>query len=67
MNLSKTQKQTHRYGGLTWGCQGGAGSQGRGGPGGWGYQIPAIIPERNKQQGPTVQHRELSSVSCDKP
>ena len=33
----------------------------------WDYQMQTIIYRMNKKQGPTVQHRELYSISCDKP
>ena len=33
----------------------------------WGQQMQTIIYRMDKQQGPTVQHRELYSKSCDKP
>ena len=29
--------------------------------------MTAIIYEIDKQQGPTVEHRELCLISCDKP
>jgi len=38
MNLSMKQKQTHRQGGQTCGCQRG-GSWAKDGVGGWGYQM----------------------------
>ena len=62
MNLSMKQKQTHRHGEQTCGCQAG-GEQGRDGVGGWALQIQTIIYRMDKQQGPTVQHRELYSIS----
>ena len=33
----------------------------------WNQQMQTIIHRLNKHQGPTVQHRDLQSVSCDKP
>ena len=33
----------------------------------WDQQIQTTIYKIDKQQGPTVQHRELFSISCDKP
>ena len=33
----------------------------------WGQQMQTIIYRMDKQQDPTVQHRELYSMSCDKP
>ena len=66
MNLSAKQKQTHRHREQTCGCQGG---------GGWGrdglrvcdQQMQTSIYRMDKQQGPTVQHKELYSISCYKP
>ena len=34
--------------------------------GGWGQQMQTIIYRTDKQQGPTVEHREPYSISCDK-
>ena len=65
MNLSMKQKQTHRHRELTCGCQRG-GRVGTGWIGSLGEQIQTIIYRMDKQ-GPTVQHRELYSISCDKP
>ena len=39
---------------------------GRNGVGGWGLQMQAFIYRMDKKQGPTVQHRELCSISYDK-
>ena len=44
-----------------------AGCWGRDGEGGWGWQMYAFVYRIDKQQGHTVQHRELHSVSYDKP
>ena len=66
MNLSMKQKQNHRCREQTGGCQGGGG-RGRDGVGGWGSQMWAFTCGMDKQQGPTVQHRELCSISYDKP
>ena len=33
----------------------------------WDQQMQTGIYRMDKQQGPTVQHRELYSISCDKP
>ena len=43
--------------------------KGRGGDklGVWDQQIQATVYKIDKQQGPTVQHMELQSISCDKP
>ena len=40
---------------------------GEGWMGGWDQQMQTIMYRMDKQQGPTVQHRELYSISCDKP
>ena len=64
MNLSMKQNQGHRE--QTGGCQGGGG-WGRVGLGVWDQQMQTSIYRMDKQQGPTVQHRELYSKSCDKP
>ena len=64
MHLS--MKPTHRRKEQTCGCQGG-GWQGRDGVGDCGWEMQTIIPRMDKQQDPTVQHRELYSISCDKP
>ena len=66
MNLSRKLKQTHRHREQTCGCQGGGG-WGRDGVGVSGQQMQTTIYKMDKQQGPTVQHREPYSVSCDKP
>ena len=39
---------------------------GQDGLGIWGQQMQTIIYRMDKQQGPTVQHRERGSISCDK-
>ena len=62
MNLSTKQKQTHRHREQTCGCQGGGS-----GLGVWDQQMQTVINKMDKQQGPAVQHRELYSISCDKP
>ena len=65
MNLPTKQKQTHRHSELTYGCQGG-GCWGWEELGAWDWQMPTIIYRMDKQ-GPTVWHRELYSICCDKP
>ena len=50
----------------TGGCQGGGG-WGRNGLGIWDSQMQTSIYRMDKQQGLTVEHRELCSISCDKP
>ena len=57
-------KQTHRE--QTCGCHWGVGRE-RDRLGVWGWQMQTITFRMNKQQGPNVQHRELYSISCDKP
>ena len=66
MNLSMKQKQTHRHREQICGCQEGVG-WGRDGVGCWDQQMQTITYRLDKQQGPTVEHRELYSISCDKP
>ena len=66
MNLSTKQKQTHRHREQTCGYQGG-GEWERDGLGVWDQQMQTIIHKMEKQQGPTVQYRELYSVYYDKP
>ena len=66
MNLPMKQRQTHRRREQTCDCQGG-GEVGGDGLGVWGWQMQTIIYRMDKQQGPTVYHRELYSISCDKP
>ena len=43
------------------------GDEGQGRDGVWGQQMQTVMYRMDKQQGPTVQHKELYSVSCDKP
>ena len=62
MNLST--KQTHRHKEQTYQEGGG---QGRERLKVWDQQMQNIIYIVDKQQGPTVQHKELYSISCDKP
>ena len=66
MNLSMKQKQTHRHREQICGCQGGGG-WGMDGVGIWVQQMQTIIYRMDKQQGPAIQHKELYSISCDKP
>ena len=33
----------------------------------WDLQMRTITHRMDKQQGPTVEHRELHSISCNKP
>ena len=45
----------------------GEGGWEREGLGIWDYQMQTIIYRMDKQHGPTVEHRELYSISCNKP
>ena len=63
MNLLTKQKQTHRHRKQTYGYQRGRGGKDKLGV--WNQQIQTTIYKRDKQQGPTVEHRELYSVSCN--
>ena len=64
MNLSETgtdsQKQRTNYG-----CQGGEVQESNESEFG-DQQMQTIIYRMDKQQGPTVQHREFYSIACDK-
>ena len=64
-DTNESMKQTHRHREQT--VAKGEGAWGKGGLGDWCQQMQAIIYRMDKQQGPTVQHRELYSVSYDKP
>ena len=44
----------------------GEGEWERDGLGVWDEQMQTIIYRMDTQQGPTVEHRELYSISCDK-
>ena len=63
MNLFTIQKQTHRHRKQTYGYQ--RGKAGWDKLGVWDSQIHTTIYEIDNQQGPTVQHRELYSISCN--
>ena len=43
----------------------GEGEWGRDRLGDWDQQMQSILYKMDKQQGPTVEHRELYSISCD--
>ena len=64
MNLS--MKQTHRPREYICGCQRGGGV-GEEWIGVWGQQTQTIVYRMGKQHDPTKQHREVYSISCDKP
>ena len=55
-------KQNQGYREQTVGCQGG-GSGGKDGLGVWYQLMQTIIYRMDKQQGPTVEHRELTLFS----
>ena len=57
MNLFTNQKQSHGHRKQTYGYQRGKGDQ----------QIQTTIYKTDEQQGPTLQNRELYSISCNKP
>ena len=59
MNLFTKRRQTHRQRNL-WLPKG---KQGRDQLGVWDQQIQATIYKIDKQQGPTVMHRKLYSIS----
>ena len=65
MNMSRKQKQTYRHREQTCGCQGRSKLE-AGRTGVW-QQMGTITRRMDKQQGPMVWHKELYSVSCDKP
>ena len=58
---NKTDSQTQRADVVV------KGVGGRDGLGVWDQQMQTITCKMKKQQGPTVQHRELYSVSWNKP
>ena len=62
MNLYTKQKQTHRHREQTCGCQGGKGVR-EDRLGDQGQQRQTITQRMDKEQGPTVWHRELYSLS----
>ena len=65
MNLSMKQKQTHKENRLM--VAKGEAQEGKEGLGAWGQQMETSIYRIEKQQGPSVQHREQYSISCDRP
>ena len=64
MNLSMKQKQNQGHREQTGGFQGWGE---RVGVGVWDQQMQTGIYRMDRQQSPTVQHRELYSIFCDKP
>ena len=72
MSLSTKQKLTHRHREQT--CRRRGGELGRDGLGVWIrrhklvihiYIYPIYIYRMDEQQAPTIQHREIYSISCD--
>ena len=66
MNLFTKKKQTHRHREQIYGHQRGKEGE-RDKLGVWGQQMQTITFRMDTQQGPTVEHRELYSISFDKP
>ena len=66
MIMSIKQKQTQRHREQTCGCQGRGGREWDG-LSVWGQQMQNITFGMNKQQGPTIQHRELYLISWHRP
>ena len=64
VNLSMKQKQDQGHREQTGGCQGGEELE-RVGLGVWDQQMETGVYRMDKQQDPTVQPRELYSISCD--
>ena len=64
INTSTKQKQTLRCREQTCGCQGG-GEMWEEWIGSLGLVYSSYYLQDGKQSGPTVQHRELYSISCD--
>ena len=63
MNLFTKQKQTHRFKKQYMVTKGE--SSGRDKLGVWDEQIHTTVYKIDEQQGPTVYHRELYSISCN--
>ena len=63
INFLTKQKQTHRHRVQNYGHQRGKDGE-REKLGIWDYQI-YTIKYKTDEQGPTVQHRELYSISCN--
>ena len=66
MNLSVKQKQSQGHREQIGGFQGGSGRE-RVKVGVWDQKMRTGKYRMNGQQSPTVQHRELYSIFCDKP
>ena len=63
--ISLFMKQNHRHREQTGACQGGR-RWGKGGVGSWHCRY-VIIYRIENQQGSTIEHRELCTISYDKP
>ena len=63
MNLFTKQKQTHRHRNQIYGYQREKGARDKLGV--WDQQIQTTTYKKDKQQGPTVYHMELYSISCN--
>ena len=65
MNLPMKPKQVHRHREQTGAAEGEG--MGREGLGAWDQQMQTAVYQMDKQQGPTVENRELQLIFCDKP
>ena len=63
MNLPTKQKQTHRLREQTYSCQ--WGMEGGGEQGVWDLHVHTAIFKMDNQQGPVVQHMELSLLNVN--
>ena len=63
MSLFTKQKNTHRHRKQTYGYQ--RGNRGGDKLGVWDEHLYTSMYKINKQQAPTVQHRELYSIPCN--
>ena len=61
-NLLSKQKETHRLGEQAYGCR--RKEAGKRQFGGFGIDMYTAMFKMDNQQGPTVQHAELCSMSC---
>ena len=62
MNLSTKQKQSHRHREQTYGCQGGERMDRES-----GVSMCKLTFRKDKKEGPAIQHKEIYSISSDKP
>ena len=63
MNIFTKQQQTCQHKQQSYGHQRGGGTRDKLGV--WGQNIHTTIYETGNQQGPTLQHREIYSISCN--